>query len=873
MDVEPTRRRSSPSALFSRLDGGRWPERSQRLIEAGFAQGVDRLTELLQRCLVDCERKFFTLAERTHRPDVQQDCLASRQLVLREQSNVLDRFIVQLSDAFNRLDEGPRRRDASAGSGWQALELVDPVEQEREMTMGQLVARGEVRHSHVLHELGYRLAVLIAAPPLEGEALPLGPHALIDAIHRATLALALPPAHHLLLLRSFDQHVLQPLGPVYDAINARWQEDGILPNLRSTARARAIPARAKSANVGQAPEQDQPAVGKATSASAGGQSIAHVGSSSSIQVLESLRNLLAQRGDASPTTAPHDANSHGASTEELQAAMNALQQHVMEVTDNAGRELRSAQRLREELLQQLNTGKPSGSPRVELTDEQGDKVELVAMLFEQLGQQLHESADGRAFMGGLQMPMLNMAVTDHSFFETREHPARKLLDTVAAAAHDWLDGSDDQGSRAMAEKLGQLVTRVNREPPSAGLYTALLADIEHHLSLLTRKAQTSERRHVEAAKGREKLDQARRQAGDMIAERFAESPPHGLLRTLLERAWSDVLALTLLRHGRDSDAFAEQLLITDQLLGREPVDDPLLLQAQIEAGLQQIGMHTEESEQLAQRLVRNVTRTHRAPQSGSRTASDPTLIAAGSRLASRSENSVEGSPAAAAPRSTVARTPKPTVPRAVSDENIRSTSAPAARLPPSSGEAKTTTETEGVGRFPAGESANSQKPPPPTRAKAPASADLLSSTQLVQRLEHHQRLGEHAHRSDQNTVPGRRATAEPVLDVQEARIYKRLLQLPFGTWFEFLDPASGKHSQHKLAWFSPVTGNVLFVTRRGTRSESMSLAQLAHAVAGEQAREMPRHSDTMLDRAWKNLTRSLRQSADPRQAARPEAHR
>ena len=108
---------------------------------------------------------------------------------------------------------------------------------------------------------------------------------------------------------------------------------------------------------------------------------------------------------------------------------------------------------------------------------------------------------------------------------------------------------------------------------------------------------------MEAAQGRERLDQARQRASELMAERFAQSPPRGLLRALLDRAWSDVLALTLLRHGEESEAFRAQLAITDQLLGRLPTDDRLQLQQDVEAGLQQIGMHAEESVQVAQRLL------------------------------------------------------------------------------------------------------------------------------------------------------------------------------------------------------------------------------------------------------------------------------
>lgn len=89
-----------------------------------------------------------------------------------------------------------------------------------------------------------------------------------------------------------------------------------------------------------------------------------------------------------------------------------------------------------------------------------------------------------------------MAVSDRSFFDHHEHPARRLLGTVAEAANDWLDGGEGDPDRSLAAKLSQLVERARREPPSAGLYTSLLADIEHHLSMLHRKAQVAERRRA-----------------------------------------------------------------------------------------------------------------------------------------------------------------------------------------------------------------------------------------------------------------------------------------------------------------------------------------------------------------------------------------
>jgi hypothetical protein len=755
MDVEQDRRRSLASHQAARLSSGRWPARAQRLLETSYTLCVEGLHEPLRRCLSEFEQQLFALAERARRPAEQQDCFASRHRVLQNRASFEQRFMEQLGAAINDIDIAADKPAAAPANAkpWQSLELLDPAEQEQAMALEQLGARGEVRHSSVLYELSYRFAVLIGASPLEGEALPLGPHALAQACHEASTALELPPGHRLLLLQHFDHRVIQTLAPLYDSINAHLEADGILPKLRSIPIPRHIGKRERPSTT-EAAATDEPAH---TTTSAGG-SAGGSGSGGSIEVLESLRDLLAQRRAGHGGSAGQPAE-RAASADELQSALGALQQHLAQVTDNASRELRSAQRLREELLTQLNINNPSGAPRTQLTGEQGDTVELVAMLFEQLGQQLQQGGNAHALLGNLQLPVLRMAVTDHEFFEKREHPARQLLDTVTAAANDWLDGSDDESNRPLATKLEQLVTRASQEPPTAGLYNTLLADIEHHLGLLTRKAQAAERRHVEAAQGRERLDQARHRAGDLMAERFAQSPPRGLLRALLDRAWSDVLALTLLRHGEDSEAFQAQLAITDQLLGRLPVDDRPQLQQDVEAGLQQIGMHAEEAVQVAQRLL-------------------------------------------------------------------------------------------GAG-----------KPDP--------AVEIPSATDLALRLKQHQRLGEQ--QSSQHEPVDAKPAPAPVTDPRELRIEQHLRELPFGSWFEFVDPGTGQIARRKLAWYSPMSGRCLLVSRRGQRGEEMSLTQLAHEVASGRVCEVPTQRESMLDRAWRSLTGSLRAPAGARRPTPQES--
>ncbi|WP_445144696.1 DUF1631 family protein [Dyella sp. Tek66A03] len=748
MDVEQQGRRQPFAAdQDARPDNAGWPPRARRLIEETHALCASWLESPLRLCLGDIEQRLYGLAERSRNHLEQQQHLFSRQQLQQQRVALERRFMHGVRTSFSKLGAHAVTEEDSDALR-RPLALLDQTEHEQTVALNKMVARGEARNGTLLFELGYRFAVLVGQPPLEGDVLPLGPQALSCAFRDANTCMDLPVEHRLLMLQSFDNAVVQSLPSIYETVNEHLRSDGILPQLRAFPTAPRV----------QLDRQRAPFAEQASGTPARNQAApstvpptATAGRTDSIAVLDNLREMLAQHR-AGQGALNYQAGARAASPEELQLALDALQLHVSDVTDHATRELHSAKALREELLTQLNAGRPAGASQMHLSDEQGDTVELVSMLFEQLGQQMQSGGNAHSLLGDLQLPLLRMAVADQGFFNQREHPARKLLSMVAEAANDWLDGPEADADRSLAAKLTQLVDRTRREPPSTGLYTSLIADIEHHLSLLNRKAQIAERRQVEAMQGRERLEQARHRAAELMSERFERCNPRGLLRTLLERAWSDVLALTLLRHGEDSEAFATRLRITDQLLGQQAVTDRPLLQAEVESGLQQIGMHAEEAVQVAQRLL-------------------------------------------GIPQNT------------------------------------------------------------------PVTSETTTTTELALKLKQRQRLGEHA----TTEAPAPEPAARPVapLEPQTQRIHNRLRQLPFGSWFEFIDPSNGQVTQRKLAWYSPVSGNSLFVTRRGIRGEEMSLEHLAHEMACGRAREMAPVRENLLDRAWQALTSHLRQVTKP----------
>jgi hypothetical protein len=150
--------------------------------------------------------------------------------------------------------------------------------------------------------------------------------------------------------------------------------------------------------------------------------------------------------------------------------------------------------------------------------------------------------------------------------------------------------------------MQMVVDRVIKEfDDDVGVFERLFDDLGKHMGSLQKKAEVAERRHVEAAKGREKLELARAAAQESVQQRMFEREPPEAVRALLETAWTDSIALSLLRQGVDSPKTRERLHIVDQLVSvfadkrtpdaqRHALDE---IRAPLEEGLAAVGFHEQ----------------------------------------------------------------------------------------------------------------------------------------------------------------------------------------------------------------------------------------------------------------------------------------
>lgn len=278
----------------------------------------------------------------------------------------------------------------------------------------------------------------------------------------------------------------------------------------------------------------------------------------------------------------------------------------MDAGPMSGGNLTNIEDIKQSLLAQARQqyGKP-----VALAPSDSDTFDLVGLLYNHLQREIRDDAPAAALVKRMQLTLLRVALQDRAFFVRPNHPARQLLSTVSETAAKWL--AEDDFDPQLLAPLQQAVTHaVKNYDGNLEVFEQSNKQLQAHIDTQVRRAETLEKRHVEAARGKEKLEAAKLRAEQILTEIVGEAPLPRFTRALLNQAWADVLTLTFLRHGEGSEEWNRQIDATRQIVAacthRDPNVEHPALKAHVEAALKQVGYHEDEAEVIAKRLSSNV---------------------------------------------------------------------------------------------------------------------------------------------------------------------------------------------------------------------------------------------------------------------------
>ena len=614
-----------PSAPAPTLASRQLPERVRQLLGGILEYASDEIERSLVAMLNEFEQQLFKYAEQARSNSVQSRWFEAQRLVKRTRPDLVPRFLILLEAELASIKDPPGQRGATGGvyrGQPTELALVDAMDMDEVSILSEIAGRAEVRNSLPLYMLGQRFGVLAGRPAFDSETLPIGPQALCRMIREASTCLELAGEHRVLLFRTFERHLMPLYSGFVESLNTYLSRNGVLPNLHY------VPVRVRSGSPGTRPEPrparpaDKPAERAAETPAARGPAAgpgpAPAGTGEGGQdAFNQMRQLLAGRrqllgklvGSGARAATPEAGVP--VPTPTVQQALGQLQGRAASpVLVNGRPQQRNVGHLKQDLLAQLRDAVPEGKAPV-LAEEDGDAIDLVGMLFDHLMKDVRPNSPAATLLGKLQVPLLRVALQDKAFFTRQQHPARQMLNAIAETGAYWL--GDDDADQQLVGKMEAVVDRTVRDfDGDLGLFNNLLEDLSSHLQTVSRKAEVAEKRHVEAARGKEKLALARERAAAAVESLLKKQNLPRFTHTLLSQAWTDVMALTSLRHGEDSEAWKQQLDVADRLVaaakatpGQAPLPAPeaAALRQEIESSLSQVGYHNEEASAIAQRLV------------------------------------------------------------------------------------------------------------------------------------------------------------------------------------------------------------------------------------------------------------------------------
>ncbi|WAG79969.1 DUF1631 domain-containing protein [Metapseudomonas furukawaii] len=503
-----------------------------------------QLKQTLQMLFDNADDTLFEMADRAT-SNAEQNAFFEAMRDLRLKRKSIERtFLEKVFECFAALNQyevgkAPQLDVASFDN----LSLVQNDELEEVVALDAMVAKVMSRDGVALGHITARLNTLVSKK-IEDRTNPLGPRVLCESFLDACRSLGVEIKVKLIIFKLFEKYVLTELDALYAEANQSLIQAGVLPDLRS------------------APVRRQPDRPAASSRGAQAGNVASGGATGDEGVQEVfgvLQELLTQvRGSAFPRR-EYPADAVPVSSVDLMRLLSHLQQHLpQQAADDYDLRVN---------LDQLLSRASARSGRVRVVGQVDDDViNLVSMLFEFILDDRTLPDSLKALIGRMQIPMLKVALLDKTFFSRGSHPARRLLNEIAAAALGWVE-QDEAQRDSLYHRIEQVVQRLlNDFVDDPSIFSELLAEFLAYTGDERRRSELLEQRTRDAEEGRAKAELARKRVEEALNQRLLGRTLPEVVVRLLREAWSKVLLLSCLKHGVESAEWQAALQTMDDLI-------------------------------------------------------------------------------------------------------------------------------------------------------------------------------------------------------------------------------------------------------------------------------------------------------------------
>ena len=604
------------------------PDRG-RLLDSLQKQMLERVLPALDRALGKVDDYLF---DRSQQGDEEFGLLALREL-RRQRGHISRRYEEVLQGGFRNLRGASEWFPVSARSD---LSLLSEEELEEQLAVEQLADSLVRLHGPGVEMASKRVAHISGREELQAQDNPLAPAFLATALRTALEQSELIAGVRIVVFKFFERELGAVLGAAYERANTLMIAAGVLPELRSTVKAQAQPA-------GHAPPVATPQDPHATHVQQGQVQLPTQVTAADQAMFGNLLGLLqgwrTAMGGAAADEQSGLMQSHGADSQapvtklgssELMSILSLMQQDMPNnpiAQRQAGETHRSlADQLRQEVAQNARKlGVAGDNLHLDGLDE--DAVDLVALLFDVLLDGPQFDANIRRKIGRMLVPYVKVAVKDRRMFLFKEHPARRLLNTVAEACEG--NHGEAPQEQALLNRVDYTIDRLVAEfNEDVAIFEALEQELRSYMAQHRKRFELAEKRATEAQRGRERLDLARSAVAAELMQHRGERELPPVMDEFLGRHVAHHLTQVMLRDGHGSPRHEQAIQAVDRLLlafdyaeVRSPLEElPSLPRAQFEAILSSSGCTGDSAKVAVDSLQDALVRL----AAGERAADNPT---------------------------------------------------------------------------------------------------------------------------------------------------------------------------------------------------------------------------------------------------------
>lgn len=492
---------------------------------------LQQLSHYLDSYLLEVDSRLMSMTEWATSNDQQNKLFDIKSQLLAKAEQIKDVSLQSMKlNMHNALQNPDNLKPETPES--ENLELVDLKTFEDWLSIEGIINRSEDKNRQALLCLGQRYNH-ITGQNFNIDSIPICAQMFCRSLQTAFQQCQLPIEFLPVVYQIYEETVIDKLDHFYDTINAKLKSHNILPNVE-----------AEILHKRRQPEQQE--ITKDSSTEVINNTTTEFNNQK--QLFDSAKQLLnlSRGNNTSPDTTD---NTVYCDQEQLIKQLLTLQSKF-----NTTEETKS-----EKLSEWINSHNA-----LPISAETADLIKLVEALFLHLHNFPGIPKSVVNTLSKLQVPIARAALLDPSFFSATDHPVRNFINQLVDLCQN-----SDMPNPSLEKKFSSLVDEIN---DNFNEDDNVFSNALESLATISIQQASAYRRNTERVaqtyQGRQKVNQAQQAVTTEINRRIAPPEAPTIAIELLDNGWRELLKITYIKQGPNSNDWHKHLQTLDQLLLR-----------------------------------------------------------------------------------------------------------------------------------------------------------------------------------------------------------------------------------------------------------------------------------------------------------------